>query len=79
VVLGAVIGERPNFVAMVSPGLKCHAGNIVKEVAAVVGGSGGGRPNLAQAGGRDASKMDEALGLVSGLVRRAEGEGRRKD
>ena len=38
-----------------------HAGNIVKAVAGIVGGGGGGRPNMARAGGRDASKLDEAL------------------
>ncbi len=38
-----------------------HAGFMVKEVASVVGGGGGGRPDMAQAGGRDASKLDEAI------------------
>ena len=38
-----------------------HAGNIVKVVAGIVGGGGGGRPNMARAGGKDASKLDEAL------------------
>ena len=38
-----------------------HAGQIVKEVAKVCGGGGGGRPDMAQAGGKDASKLDEAL------------------
>jgi len=38
-----------------------HAGNLVKEAAALCGGGGGGRPNHAQAGGKDASKVDEAL------------------
>jgi alanyl-tRNA synthetase len=38
-----------------------HAGNIVKAVAGIVGGGGGGRPNMARAGGKDASKLDEAL------------------
>ena len=38
-----------------------HAGNIVKEAAALCGGGGGGRPNHAQAGGKDATKADEAL------------------
>ena len=40
-----------------------HAGNIIKKIAPVVGGGGGGRPNMAQAGGKDASKIDEALKL----------------
>jgi len=38
-----------------------HAGNLVKEAAAICGGGGGGRPNHAQAGGKDASRADEAL------------------
>ncbi|MCW2928202.1 MAG: alaS, partial [Thermoleophilia bacterium] len=38
-----------------------HAGEIVKAVAGIVGGGGGGRPNMARAGGKDASKLDEAL------------------
>jgi len=40
----------------------------VKEVAKVAGGGGGGRPDLAQAGGKDASKVDEALRLVAQIV-----------
>jgi len=45
-----------------------HAGNIVKEAARVVGGGGGGRPDFAQAGGRDPSKLDEALATAERLV-----------
>ena len=45
-----------------------HAGDIVKQVAAVTDGSGGGKATMAQAGGRDKNKLDEALGLVRGLV-----------
>ena len=41
-----------------------HAGNWVKAVAPIVGGSGGGRPDLAQAGGRDTEKIDQALALA---------------
>jgi alanyl-tRNA synthetase len=71
IVLGAVINEKPSFVAAVTPdlverGLK--AGALVKQVAQVVGGGGGGRPALAQAGGRDPSRLDEALALVAVLV-----------
>jgi len=68
VVLGTVIDDKPNIVAAVTPdlverGLK--AGDIVKRVARVVGGGGGGRPTLAQAGGRDPNRMDEALAWVA--------------
>ena len=45
-----------------------HAGKIIKEAAAIVGGGGGGRPDSAQAGGKDASKVDEALSCVKGLL-----------
>jgi alanyl-tRNA synthetase len=44
-----------------------HAGRLVKAVAQVVG-DGGGKPTLAQAGGKDVSKVGEALQIVSGLV-----------
>jgi len=72
IVLGAVIGEKPSFVAAVTPdlvekGLK--AGTVIKRVARVVGGGGGGRPTLAQAGGRDPRRLDEALALVPKVVR----------
>ncbi|MHC4930218.1 MAG: DHHA1 domain-containing protein, partial [Planctomycetota bacterium] len=45
-----------------------RAGDIVKEIAPIVGGGGGGRPNLAQAGGKDASKLDEALGKAKAMI-----------
>jgi alanyl-tRNA synthetase len=71
IVLGTLIASKPNFVAAITPDLVergLHAGQLAKQVAKVVGGSGGGRPTLAQAGGRDASRMEEALGLVPDLV-----------
>ena len=46
-----------------------HAGNIVREVAKLTGGSGGGRPDSAMAGGKDPSKMDVALDAVAEIVR----------
>jgi alanyl-tRNA synthetase len=72
IVLGAVINEKPSFVAAITPdlverGLK--AGTLIKQVARVVGGGGGGRPTLAQAGGRDPHRLDEALSLVPEAVR----------
>lgn len=45
-----------------------HAGNLVKEMAQIVGGSGGGRPDLAQAGGKDPSRINEALEKVKEVV-----------
>lgn len=71
IVLGAVSEDKVNFVVavpqeLVKKGL--HAGKLVKEVAAVCGGGGGGRPDMAQAGGKDASKIKEALKRAEELV-----------
>ncbi len=77
VVLGAVVGDKPSFVAAVTPDLVergIKAGSIVQEVARAVGGGGGGKPTLAQAGGRDVSHLDQALAMVPGLVEKALGE-----
>lgn len=71
IVLAAIYQKKLNFLAMVSPDLVTrglHAGNIVKQVAKVTGGGGGGQAGMAQAGGKDASKLDEALSLVEGIV-----------
>ena len=71
-VLGADIGGKVSFIAVVTDdlikdrGLK--AGDIVRGVAQLAGGSGGGKPHLAQAGGRDPGKLDEALEQVAGIV-----------
>ena len=64
VVLGTVVRERPMLLVMVTDdpvarGL--HAGNAVKEAAKVMGGGGGGGPEMAQAGGRDADKLEDAV------------------
>ncbi len=67
VVLGSVVNDRPMVIASISDDLVkkgWNAGELVKTVASVIGGSGGGRPNLAQAGGKDASKLREALDQV---------------
>ncbi len=72
VALGAVVNGNPLFVTMVTPDLTgrgLHAGNIARQTAQVVGGGGGGQPEMAQAGGRNAAKLDEALDSVAGLVR----------
>ncbi|MFA7418219.1 MAG: alanine--tRNA ligase [Melioribacteraceae bacterium] len=69
--VGVMISEidgKVGIVAVVSDDLikdkKILAGNIVKQVAQIVGGSGGGRPHLATAGGKDITKIDEALASV---------------
>ncbi len=71
VVLGTVIDDKPLILVTVTEDLtkrRLHAGNIVKEVAQVVGGGGGGKPTMAQAGGKDVSRLDEALAKVESLV-----------
>ena len=47
---------------------RLQAGALIREVAAIVGGSGGGKPDFAQAGGKDAARIDEALALFERLV-----------
>ncbi len=72
IVLGAVADERPLFVAMVTPGLVergLHAGKLIGGIARIAGGGGGGKPEMAQAGGRDATQLDAALGAVADAVR----------
>ncbi len=67
----ASAGENSvTVVSSVSPDLtrRYHAGNIVKEVAPIVGGGGGGRPDFAQAGGKDPSKIGEVLRRVWEIV-----------
>jgi alanyl-tRNA synthetase len=66
IVLGATAEGKVNLVTIVHPaGLKgLHAGKIIKEVAAITGGGGGGRPDMAQAGGKDPAKLGEALDKV---------------
>ncbi len=64
VALGAVVNERPTLLIMATNDLVkrgLHAGNAVKEAATVMGGGGGGRPEMAQAGGRQPEKLEEAL------------------
>ncbi|MGI6449498.1 MAG: alanine--tRNA ligase [Desulfitobacteriia bacterium] len=70
IVLGAAAEGKVNLVAVVNPsGLRgLHAGKIIKEVAAITGGGGGGRPDMAQAGGKDPAKLGEALDKVPAIV-----------
>ena len=72
IVLGAVAEERPLFVAMITPGLVergLHAGKLIGGIARIAGGGGGGKPEMAQAGGRDAAQLDAALAAVPDAVR----------
>ena len=70
VVVIAAVGDKGKvrIVAKVSDPMVeqgAHAGNLVREVAKACGGGGGGKPQFAEAGGRDASKIDEALALAA--------------
>ncbi|AYB39183.1 alanine--tRNA ligase [Brevibacillus laterosporus] len=71
IVLGSVEGDKVNIVAGVTKDLMgqgFHAGKIVKEVATRCGGGGGGRPDMAQAGGKEPAKLGEALSIVASVV-----------
>lgn len=72
IVLGSEKDGKVFFVSMVSEELKkkgVHAGNVIREVAKMTGGSGGGRPDMAQAGGKDPSKINGALQIVPKLIK----------
>ena len=71
VVLATVHDGKPGFLAMVTPDLTArgyHAGQIINQVARATGGGGGGKATMAQAGGKDASRIDEALASVRAIV-----------
>ena len=67
VFIANVDGDKVSFVAKSQCDL--HAGNIAKMAAQITGGGGGGRPDMAQAGGRDVAKVDEALAAVRAQIR----------
>jgi alanyl-tRNA synthetase len=72
VAVGAVIDDKPLIVAAVTEDLVrrgMHAGNLVRDAAKLMGGGGGGRPTLAQAGGRDSAKLEEALQSIAQWVK----------
>jgi alanyl-tRNA synthetase len=71
VALGTVLGERPALVVAVTPDLVergVDAAKLVRGMAQIVGGGGGGKPALAQAGGRDPNRLDEALGQAPRML-----------
>jgi alanyl-tRNA synthetase len=75
VCVGSVVEGKVNLIAAVTKDLtsRFQAGKLIQEVAKAVGGGGGGRPDLAQAGGKDPAKLDAALELVYAFVARAGG------
>jgi len=72
-VIGSTVNERPMIMCAVTDDLikrGLNAGEIVRNAAGVMGGSGGGRPNLAQAGGKDPAKLSEAVDLASVAIQK---------
>ncbi len=71
VVLAAVNGGKVNLLAMATDAAQkagAHAGNLIKGVAAIAGGGGGGRPNMAQAGGKNPEKAQEAIDSAAAIL-----------
>ena len=70
VALGTTDGTKVTLVATVSKELvkRYHAGNLIKQIAPLVGGGGGGRPDFAQAGGKDPARLDDALAQVYKII-----------
>jgi alanyl-tRNA synthetase len=76
VVLASEEHDKVSLIVAVTKDLipKLHAGKIVQELAKMVGGSGGGRPDLAEAGGKDASAIARTLDSVPELIKRELGK-----
>ena len=71
IVIASVLGGKVNLMATATDGAQkagAHAGNLIKAIAGLVGGGGGGRPNMAQAGGKNPAGVDEALAKVAETV-----------
>jgi alanyl-tRNA synthetase len=70
--LGSVKDGKVSLIVMVSKDLttRFHAGRIIKDMAAILGGTGGGKPDLAQSGGKDPGKLDAALEALYAIVNR---------
>ena len=72
VVLGSVIDGKPMVVVMATDDVVeagIHSGNIAKAIAGMMGGGGGGNPTVAQAGGKNAEQLPEALAATEGIIR----------
>ena len=71
VVIASSAGDKVNLIAMATDGAMAkgaHAGNLIKGIAALVGGGGGGRPNMAQAGGKNPAGIPDAIAKVSEVL-----------
>jgi alanyl-tRNA synthetase len=73
--LGSVKDDKVNLIVMVSKDLttRFHAGTIIKEMAPILGGTGGGKADLAQSGGKDPEKLDAALDALYNTIKKAAG------
>ena len=72
IVIASAQDGKVNLMATVTQGAQkkgAHAGNLIKAIARFVGGGGGGRPGMAQAGGKNPAGIDEALGKVAEVVK----------
>ncbi|HHX51205.1 MAG TPA: alanine--tRNA ligase, partial [Clostridia bacterium] len=73
ILLAAVMEDKVSFVATITKDLLArglHAGNLVKDVAKITSGGGGGRPDMAQAGGKNPAKLEEALSQTYSFVKK---------
>jgi alanyl-tRNA synthetase len=70
VILASASGDKVQIVVAVSADLvgRLKAGQIVKAIAPIVGGSGGGRPDFAEAGGKQPEKIDDMLAEITGII-----------
>ena len=71
VLIASTLDGKVSLMASVTDGAMkkgVHAGNLIKAIAGLVGGGGGGRPNMAQAGGKNPAKLEEALEAVNNIV-----------
>ena len=70
-VVSALAADKVNMIAMATDDVVAkgaHAGNLIKSVASLVGGGGGGRPNMAQAGGKNPAGIDELIAKVPDTI-----------
>jgi alanyl-tRNA synthetase len=70
--LGSVLDDKVSLIVMVSKDLtqRFHAGKMIKEMAPILGGTGGGKADLAQSGGKDPGKLDAALASIYNIVKK---------